>query len=100
MELPFASERYASCVSFVEGARYGYHFGVSVGATRANPEIEKEQLMRHLQSAGYCLPQNVTNLQILKMVIAWLDDHPQALIRPAGYLVAPALNNTFPCPSD
>lgn len=45
----------------------------------------------------FCIPQDVTNGQILQVFLKYLDDHPEELNKPAALLFAEALNKAFPC---
>jgi hypothetical protein len=45
----------------------------------------------------YCLPPNVTNDELAKVVIKYADQHPEQLHETAPYFIAKALSVTFPC---
>lgn len=42
--------------------------------------------------------QRVTQGQVVRIVVRWLNDHPQYLHYTAGGLIAAALAEAFPCP--
>jgi hypothetical protein len=50
-------------------------------------------------SAKYCIPKDVTNEQIRKVVRKYLDEHPEELHVWYGLLVSLAIGKAFPCNS-
>jgi len=51
----------------------------------------------HHQAPDYCFPKGVTNGQTAKIVIKYLNDHPQDLQYSAGSLIVAAFTDAFPC---
>lgn len=73
--------------SVYEGACYGFITGVydtSDGKT--------------WNGKTYCSPKGVTTGQLVKVVIKWLNEHPEALHNTAASLVQAAFLEAFPCP--
>ena len=48
-------------------------------------------------SSHYCMPNEVTNGQILKILKKWLDDNPNRLHERADLIIHFALVEAFPC---
>ena len=46
-----------------------------------------------------CLPEHVTHGEVQKVVVKYLDQHPEKLHLPAAQLVYDATNEAFPCPA-
>ena len=70
------------CSAFVTGIRVG----LVVGST-----WERNRM------ALPCVPNNVPDSQLIRVVLAWLNSNPQELHQPAGVLVAVALRDAFSC---
>jgi hypothetical protein len=49
-------------------------------------------------SPAYCLDENVTNGQIVKVVVKYMNGHPETLHYGAQTLILLALDGAFPCP--
>jgi hypothetical protein len=45
----------------------------------------------------FCLPGNTTNIQIARIVVKYINDHPNEMHYPEGYLVIGAFQDAFPC---
>jgi len=46
---------------------------------------------------SFCLPDQVTNDQIIKIFVKYLDDHPEELHQPASLLLVTSMRKAFPC---
>ncbi len=44
-----------------------------------------------------CMPDNVTNAQIERVVVRYLDNHPSDLNKSSGFLMMQALQDAWPC---
>jgi hypothetical protein len=53
--------------------------------------------MADMSSANICLPQNATALQLVRIVVKWLQDHPQNLTGSRTDVVHSAFFAAFPC---
>lgn len=53
---------------------------------------------RYQQIIGYCIPSNVNNGQIKRIVAKFLNDHPERLHEPPAFIIVDALTGAFPCP--
>jgi Ssp1 endopeptidase immunity protein Rap1a len=51
----------------------------------------------HDKDVRFCLPEEVTNGQILLVFVKYLEDHPEELHKPANLLLIEALRKAFPC---
>lgn len=69
------------CGSFITGTEAGY--GLSVYWNKLTPD--------------YCLPDGVTQGQVAKVVVKYMDDHPEKLHLRAEILVINSLIAAFPC---
>jgi hypothetical protein len=45
-----------------------------------------------------CLPAGVEGMQLIKVIVRYLDQHPERLHLPAAQLIYDATNDAFPCP--
>jgi hypothetical protein len=69
--------------NIVETFRSGYCQGIVRGVSEASPKV--------------CPGENVTNEQALRVVVKYLQDHPEELDQLGGRLVGKALVKAFPC---
>ena len=51
----------------------------------------------HEKSVGVCIPEGAKSLQWAKVVVKWLNDHPEKLHDPAVIAVYLAMKEAFPC---
>jgi len=65
--------------------------------TFAAPAKNQETAFQVLRTP--CLPENVTVLQIARVVVKWLRDHPERLNQQKSILVGTALSDAFTCDS-
>lgn len=49
------------------------------------------------KTAQFCTPRDVTNGQLVRIVVKWLKDHPKALHENRTGLIWLALKDAFPC---
>jgi hypothetical protein len=61
-----------------------------------------ERLVRNEEAAGSIpatstISEAVTNDQVVKVFVKYLDDHPEELHRVAALLLSEALHSAFPC---
>jgi len=47
-----------------------------------------------------CLPDGIGQEQLIRVLIKYLDQHPEKLHLPAAQLVYDATNDAFPCPTE
>jgi hypothetical protein len=77
------------CIGFIDGfQQFEQIMDIAMGARAAN-----------LGSRLICVPDGVTNGQAVKVVVRYLDQHPESLHKFAGLLVYEALTDAFPCPA-
>jgi hypothetical protein len=48
-------------------------------------------------TGGVCIPEKVPPLQLARVVVKWLREHPEKLHEPISGLVTDAINAGFPC---
>ena len=76
----------------------GFCFGFIDGANSAQQVWAASDKTNHRNhSMGYCFPDAVTNGQMLRVFVKYLDDHPQDLHEPAALLYIEAMRRAFPC---
>jgi hypothetical protein len=75
------------CIGFVDGFQ---QFEQLTDIARKAPQ----------NSRLICIPDGVTNGQSVKVVVRYLDQHPEALHKFAGLLVFEALTDAFPCSAE
>lgn len=54
---------------------------------------------RSSKGSHYCMPDEVNNGQVLRILKKWLDDHPNRLHERADLIIHIALRDAFPCGS-
>lgn len=69
------------CLDFVSGFLDGYE-------TASTVENGKPML---------CFPEGATTGQMIRVIVKWMQDHPEKLNEPASHLVFQALYNSFGC---
>lgn len=82
--------------AFDDGFCAGYIEGVlaTVYMWEANDEVAKRT---HDSDVKFCIPDTVTNGQIILVFMKYLEDHPEELHRPANTLFVIAMRKAFPC---
>ena len=75
----FAS--FASCASFIEGVRQASVASAAIAC--------QKQLL--------CMPAEVSNGQMIRVAVKWMQDHRAELHLPAGILAIRAWREAFPC---
>jgi hypothetical protein len=76
-----AQVKAAYCLGFVEGLRLG------IMATESST-----------WNKAFCQPEDITNLQTVRIVRKFIADNPQRAQEPAARLAVEALHKAFPCP--
>jgi Rap1a immunity proteins len=66
-----------------------------LGVTLAGPDKAREYAFNTLR--GVCIPEKVPLLQLARVVVKWLHEHPEKLQEPINGLVTDAINDAFPC---
>src|SRR5437879_4922143 len=74
---------------FQRGACYGYVLGVDDGV-RMTYDIQD-------QTQPYCLPDEVTTGQTVRILIKFIKDHPEKAHSQTRVLVVESLMDAFPC---
>lgn len=76
----------------------GFCFGFIDGANSAQQVWAASDRTNHRNHPmGYCFPDAVTNGQMLRVFVKYLDEHPQDLHEPAALLYIEAMRRAFPC---
>jgi hypothetical protein len=103
-ELALIMERVGWCVGYSQavmdaGQRQEAVFArfSKSGVTFSGPEKEKQAAARYMRGF-YCIPANVSILQMSRVVVKYLRDHPERLHETSGILVHAAMHDAFPCP--
>jgi hypothetical protein len=66
-----------------------------LGVTLQGPDKAREYAFNTLR--GVCIPEKVPLLQLARVVVKWLHEHPERLHEPISGLVKDAINDAFPC---
>jgi hypothetical protein len=76
----------------------GFCFGFIDGANSTQQVWTASDKTNHRNHAmGYCFSDAVTNGQMLRVFVKYLDDHPKELHEPAALLYIEAMRRAFPC---
>jgi len=78
-ETPDRSVQGAACVAYIMGVWDGFFFGKP--------------------GQAYCISDDATPLQLKRIVVKYISDHPEKAHKPSLELVIFAINEAFPCPS-
>jgi hypothetical protein len=76
----------------------GFCFGFIDGANSAQQVWAASDKANHRNHAmSYCFPDAVTNGEMLRVFVKYLDAHPEVLHEPAALLYIEAMRKAFPC---
>jgi hypothetical protein len=65
------------------------------GVSLAGPDKEKQSVFDAIR--GPCVPDNATLLQLARVLVKWLREHPERLHEPKSTLTMAAFKDSFPC---
>jgi hypothetical protein len=74
------------CGGFIDGVMDGMYY-MAVNKAKTFTDVKMP----------FCLPSDVSNEQIVKVYMKFLNDHPENLNDPATVLLVRALTAAFPC---
>jgi Rap1a immunity proteins len=77
------------CAGYLTGFEEGFDTGVEI--------MKKKSRYTGSSHLLFCIPPSVPLRQVLRVVVKWLQEHPEDLHLPSSWLVPPALINAFPC---
>lgn len=83
------SFRAAHCIGFITGVAY----------TMSMWEATNNDKHLSLESVPACIPEAATPEEYVKVVLHYLDEHPNRLHESEGLLVFFALHDGYPCPA-
>ena len=86
-------EKLAWCKGFMVGFDQGHTTMSYITRKGKEFDISRDGLV-------YCPPNNVTHIQAVKMIVAYIKTHPKEAYLPAGLLAAYTLHDNFPCSKD
>lgn len=75
------------CSMYVEGVMDGGQLGYSAAESDSKEHTRKM----------FCLPKSVSHIQMLKVVVKDIQDHPKEADMPSGELILEAIVKKFPC---
>jgi hypothetical protein len=97
-----AMKKFAWCVGYLQAiqdvtAQRKIELGIAVmmGVAKNPTEKDKQGVFQSLR--GACLPERSSVLQLARVVVKWLQNHPEKLHEHPGVLVYAALHDAFPC---
>jgi Rap1a immunity proteins len=100
---PTGNDLVASCTetagSFERGACLGYIHGV-IGGFDMGSSGQQSIEVKGRPTVDLCVPNGVTNGQIVKVILVFADKHPEQLNNPADVIVAQAISNAWPAERD
>jgi Rap1a immunity proteins len=53
--------------------------------------------LKYVQTHLFCIPDGVTNMQMHKLIVKYMDEHPELLHRDLLQIAVAALGTTWPC---
>jgi hypothetical protein len=77
------------CTGFVSGFTDGVKFGTQYAEDKAGKKVP----------GLFCLPGEVENGQIIRIILKYIRDHPEEAHQPTSFLLVDALRRSFPCRS-
>ena len=80
------------CLAYMQGFSDGWE-----GSTLAHSKDYEDY--RKTAQTIFCIPAEVTLGQEIRVVVKWLQDHPERLHHEASAEIVAALRTAFPCPS-
>jgi len=83
------------CVFYVSGFRDGHITGLTEAARAAGHEINDLQTLR--KHAIVCIPQNVSNEQLIEIFLKYINDRPERLHERARNELYNSWKGVFPC---
>ena len=81
---------------FVLGAPQSFEAGVCIGILQTLGYMQP-LLDPKYGKAGYCLPQGLPYAQEVRIVVTYLQSHPERLREEGSTLALDALHQAFPC---
>ncbi len=48
---------------------------------------------------GYCVPKDASWPQLIRVLVKWLEDHPDKLDLPGYDVIHLAMSKSYPCPA-
>ncbi|MBA6292337.1 hypothetical protein H4J58_04070 [Colwellia sp. MB3u-70] len=75
---------FTACVSYIQGV-------IDVSTLYSADEFKTPGTLR------YCVPNESTNLQIIRVFMKYAKDNPHRLHAPRGAILVLSLQNSFPC---
>jgi Rap1a immunity proteins len=76
----------------------GLCFGIIEGVIESQLMWQaSDKLDKRNHFMSFCIPERVSNDQILRVLVKHLEDHPELLHEGASYLILESLNKAFPC---
>jgi Rap1a immunity proteins len=85
------TSKFSWCIGYMRG----YNAAMSMQRTASSTTYSEYKTTGFL---GVLLPDGVTNGQIAKVIVKWLQDHPQDLHKDADMLTLSILREAFPAP--
>jgi hypothetical protein len=76
-----------ACVGYVNGFTSGVDYEVAYANSLTN----------HKPPAPFCLPADVENGQIIRVILKYIRDNPALAHLPTGAIIVDALKTVYPC---
>ncbi len=81
------------CIAYMRGYVRGY----GEASLNAANKMKPYKTGTPYQLGLYCIPGAVTTGQMIRIVVAYMERHPEELHKEAGRLIRFAINEAFPC---
>ena len=86
-----------ACAAYIRGQQDGHFLGVMLAEGKA--VAKKGGKTMNVRQAGlYCTPDEVGIEQLVRVVVVYLETHPEKLHQEPYLLVWNAIREAFPCP--
>lgn len=89
------NDLYESCKQFTAGDKPPKDTMEAVNIGGCVAYVSSVMYLR--ENLGMCIPKGVTLLQGIKVILKFMDNHPEALNQPFPAIVYWGLNEAFPC---
>ena len=78
----------AQCIAYVMGLDFGLRYERSYAEAVTGRKLREK----------YCIPGDVENGQLVRVVLKYIRSHPEDAQKPAPVLIIEALQKAYPCP--
>ncbi len=84
-----------ACVMYISGFRDGYNATIATAALKIYGVKQGPRKLNNVHT--YCRPEKLPHGQFIRIVVRYLQQHPEQLHYSASLLILQALKEAFPC---